>query len=352
MSFNKIPSSASELEKLNLKYFSEIVEQYDLITNKHNIKDPFAFDKSQPKIVKIVRALQEDVNLSKLNTKNVTFSFGNGTRGGGGANNAGLLFERELYDQIMTYLSNGIEDLTKYKDAVEDIMALIPKGHYPVDCDLDGGKNTPRPLDISSNRITTGKAKGSSWDIGEAVTDLTLWYAKGKRKPKPLYLSLKLGGTVTFVNAGVKKYLMEKEMKTGEISNAKGKLLLKMFSIDEQKFSDVFNNYTGTGSGKEKVRLTNLNNPIFKEFMESVIGYGYVLVHKVKGKVYTQMIDKATMTKFINVKHAEILYPKDGSAKRIDIVIEMNGITIKINIRNKQGGVYPSHIMADYVMKH
>jgi hypothetical protein len=351
MAYNKIPKSLAELDKLNLKYLSDIVGPFTEISKKYNIKDPFAFDPAIPGQVKIVRSLQEDVKASTFNTPNVKFTFGNGTRGGGGANNAGLLFERELYAQIQIYLESGIEYVTQYKDAVEDIMALIPAGHHPVDCDLDGGKNTPRPLDISSSRITTGK-KAGSWDIGKAVTDLTLWYAKGRSEPKALYLSLKLGGTVTFVNAGVKKYLMEKEMVTGEISNAKGKLLLKMFSIDEQKFSDVFNNYTGKGSGKEKVKLTNLNNPIFKEFMQSVIGYGYVLVHKVRGKVYTQMIDKATMNKFINVKSAEILYPKDGSAKRIDIVIEMNGITIKINIRNKQGGLYPSHIMADYVMEH
>lgn len=348
MAFNKIPSSASELEKLNLKYFSEIVSQYTLVTNKYNIKDPFAFDKSQPKIVKIIRALQEDVNLSKLNTKNVTFSFGNGSRGGGGSYNKGLIFEKELWDQIQTYLDAGIENVTKYKDAVEEIMSLIPKGHYPTKIDLDGGKNTPRPLTFSGNKITTGKIG----DIGKEVTDLTLWYRKGTGREKPIYLSLKLGGTVTFVNAGVKKILLEHEMVENNIKNRNGKALLNLFSIDENKFSDVFNNYTGRGSGKDEVIIGLTGNSQFKTFMESVIGYGYILVHKIGQKVHIEEITKAKMKSFIHVKSAKILYPKNGSAKRIDVVIEMNGITIKINIRNKQGGVYPSHIMADYVMKH
>ena len=42
---------------------------------------------------------------------------------------------------------------------------------------------------------------------------------------------------------------------------------------------------------------------------------------------------------------------KTSAGKRVDIEIDTPNITLKINIRNKQGGVYPSHIMCDYIFK-
>ena len=40
-----------------------------------------------------------------------------------------------------------------------------------------------------------------------------------------------------------------------------------------------------------------------------------------------------------------------GSGKRVDITFESPTYKFKINIRNKQGGLYPSHIMCDYIKK-
>ena len=40
---------------------------------------------------------------------------------------------------------------------------------------------------------------------------------------------------------------------------------------------------------------------------------------------------------------------KTSAGKRVDIDIDTPNIMLKINIRNKQGGVYPSHIMCDYM---
>ena len=42
---------------------------------------------------------------------------------------------------------------------------------------------------------------------------------------------------------------------------------------------------------------------------------------------------------------------KSGKGKRIDIVFESEKYRFKINIRNKQGKLYPSHIMCDYKAK-
>ena len=61
---------------------------------------------------------------------------------------------------------------------------------------------------------------------------------------------------------------------------------------------------------------------------------------------------KQFMNKLANPSKAIAYYGgmKSGG-KRIDIVVDTPYITLKFNIRNKQGGVYPSHIMCDYSFK-
>jgi len=42
----------------------------------------------------------------------------------------------------------------------------------------------------------------------------------------------------------------------------------------------------------------------------------------------------------------------DGKGKRIDIEFSNQYFDFKLNIRNKQGGIYPSHMMLDYKTKN
>ena len=51
------------------------------------------------------------------------------------------------------------------------------------------------------------------------------------------------------------------------------------------------------------------------------------------------------------ISDISILYPKGGSAKRVDIKVETDIFHLNFNIRNKQGGILPSHIMCDYKIK-
>ena len=45
----------------------------------------------------------------------------------------------------------------------------------------------------------------------------------------------------------------------------------------------------------------------------------------------------------------ELLYGgSNGMGKRIDMTFKNNFFEYKLNIRNKQGGLYPSHLMMDY----
>ena len=59
------------------------------------------------------------------------------------------------------------------------------------------------------------------------------------------------------------------------------------------------------------------------------------------------------LNKYIkDINKAVVLYPKDGKAKRVDVVIEYDEIKFKLNIRSKDGGVNPTHLMADYEFVH
>ena len=90
-------------------------------------------------------------------------------------------------------------------------------------------------------------------------------------------------------------------------------------------------------------------------FIKTVIGYGYILVHKNANNtvdsynITEEFLSSAAMPISDTV---EIHYPVAGSAKRIDIKVETKNFHLNFNIRNKQGGILPSHIMCDYKIKH
>lgn len=352
MAYNIIPKSLQELTAVHPSA-SELIILYNHIFDTYKISDPFAFDKTKLTAVKVTRALQNSLDLKKFKLKTFKLDWGNGSRGNGGLGNKGNAYEAELMKDLEFYIA-GETSKIKDKVAIQDIMKLIPKGFSPKFVESLGALNQKRSLDINATSIVTGKKKGNKWDIGSTVTDLDLVCTDLKENEYRLHLSLKYGGTVSFVNAGVSKYLSMTEMKTGLVKNVKGKALLKLFDIDNAKFCDVFNKYTGKGAGKVTENITThlKQSKLFKEFMRSVIGFGYVLVHKMSSKTYvTDMTEKA-MEDMIDVNSAHIIYPTGGSAKRIDVDIKMQGIDIKVNIRNSAGKIYPSHLYANYTMHH
>ena len=69
------------------------------------------------------------------------------------------------------------------------------------------------------------------------------------------------------------------------------------------------------------------------------------------GTIHYEQVTRSNYTKYADpIGNIEIIYPEPGTAKRIDIKVKTQRMEIKYNIRNKQGGIYPSHIMADYKM--
>ena len=142
-------------------------------------------------------------------------------------------------------------------------------------------------------------------------------------------------------------------IKSGKFKDKRAKQLLGMFGIDEKKFIDIFEKYDRKTARQivpkiEEDVTRKVNMRSLLQLLVTGIGYGYYMVHKKGKKVEYYEMTRRRMMDSAKVRSVKVLYPKPGSAKRIDIEVITKLYIFKINIRNKQGGLYPSHIMCDY----
>lgn len=236
----------------------------------------------------------------------------------------------------------------KYYLFEDKIKKIFPYESLTGEISLDSWKNQSRPLHFNGDKITVGAPK-DDFNIGSTVTDITVPTDKGN-----IYLSLKYGPKVTFGNPGIKRIFDDKFFNGEPSDNAKA--LCDMLSIDIEKMRSVFNNYNKDENKNDvNIDITKelSDNDNLKVFLKSMIGCGYVLVHELKGEVhFIDMLKTDKLDDLVKVDKATIDYGgKSGTGKRVDITIENDKIKLLINIRNKQGGVYPTHIMCDYVFK-
>ena len=88
--------------------------------------------------------------------------------------------------------------------------------------------------------------------------------------------------------------------------------------------------------------------------IKSGVGYGYWMCHYTGSDLNFYEIDQNYMNKAATLvgNSVEINYGgAGGKGKRIDMLFETELYEFKFNIRNKQGGVYPTHTNGDYYKK-
>ena len=105
----------------------------------------------------------------------------------------------------------------------------------------DGELNTRRPLTIQGGMLKCCAIGQKDDNIGRAVTDVTIY----PENDEPLYLSLKYGSTVTFINVGIRKELPVQAIMDNAPQNftQKGKMLLDLFGIDTDKYQEYLDYY-------------------------------------------------------------------------------------------------------------
>lgn len=242
-----------------------------------------------------------------------------------------------------------------YKQDLENVLKVDLTGAQIL---LVGGENNKRPLSISGKKLYLGTENPEK--VGSLLKDALI-----KTKNIDYNISLKAGPKVALSNIGIKELFPEKIFKeyekTGEFipktkNGVDGQLLLDMFGIDGKKMAEVFNNYKSRSkrSAKDEIDVTNIvKSSCFMDLLDTVVGCGYILVHKIRNKVHIYDIRTLSdMKKFIgSLQSAKVLYPNDGGAKRIDVIIETTGLKLDFEIRSKRGQIYPDQVVVSYKIK-
>ena len=357
--FTVFPTTEDEISNEKVKELFRTIKAYPDLT----LNDPLVLDPKSPNTVKISRSLQRDskfinylndeldieldpINGSKWN--GISIKWGEGSRGGRGVKSKGLGFEDELASDLELLREEGIsesnKDQFKYPDLIIEISKELglKEGNFTVV--PEGKKNQSRPLGFKSGDPVVEFSAGSA---AETLTDITI-----DKKGTKYYLSAKYGNTLTFFNSGITKILPASEIKSGKITNPDGVVLLDTFGIDNEIFCNVFNDYPDGDFSELNGASTKYSISKIKNLVKSGIGEGYYMVKTGGKSSQFEHIDSAYTNTASDVSAPVIYYGGlGGNGKRVDITFESPTYKFKINIRNKQGGLYPTHIMCDYVKK-
>ena len=347
--YNFFPKSEEEI-KNKLSEFphnsvEDIINLFNFLKGQHDT--PINIDLKKPKNVNVSRFFKGTYDISDIKTgaslSTIKIKFGNGALGNRGANNRGNAYETEFANAIEGWYSGEnlpTGDMLSVITGLDQLYNLSKQEKF--DAKVVGGANTPRPI-IYGPSITLKNTKGIGNDIGASVTDITLETSSG-----PIYLSLKTSTTTTFFNVGVKKVITKKEIDNGAILNANGIRLLDLFGIDNERFCTIFNDAVPSKTGKVNVRPNVME---LQKLLESGIGHGYHVIHRIKGKTKSYVMDETKMR-----ESAKIVGPvtisyggKTGRGKRVDMEMKSRHYKFKLNIRDTQGGDgYPTRMMCDF----
>ena len=359
MAYDIFPKTQKELEESTKDFSkevrSELMGLFTYLKKKFPaVETPINLDKSKKTSVNITRAVQEDVSLDKikrdLKIEKLSMKYGNGSSGNRGTANRGNLFEPQFAQALNDWWEGKDVSDAKMLEAIEHIDEIYNLSKADsIKIEIMGGENTPRPLQYSSTGITLKNTKGTGNDVGPSVTDITIT-KKTKNKTEEIYLSLKVGGTVTFFNVGLRTVLTPEEIKKNRITNKEGLMLLDLFGIDPALFCMVFNGKLKKGV----VQKNTVNKTKLTKLLKSGIGYGYHVVHKVTGKIISKQMDEAALAEASKIGNSVVYYGgKTGNGKRIDIEVESSEYKFKLNIRDTQGkDGYPTRLMCDFTHKH
>jgi hypothetical protein len=357
--FNVFPTTEDEISNEKVKELFRVIKKYP----KLSINDPLVLDPKSPNTAKISRSLQRDSQfIDYLNGEldieldpidgakwnGISIKWGEGSKGGRGINSKGLGFEGELVADLELLREEGISNSNKnqfrYPDLIIEISKELglKKGNFNVI--PEGAKNQSRPLGFKSGGPVVEFSQGSA---AETLTDITI-----DKKGTKYYLSAKFGNTLTFFNSGITKILPASEIKAGKITNSDGVALLDTFGIDNETFCKVFNDYPDADFSKVNGASTKYSIPKMKNLIKSGIGEGYYMVKAGGKSSQFEHIDSKYTDTASDISAPVIYYGGiGGNGKRVDVTFESPTYKFKINIRNKQGGLYPTHIMCDYTKK-
>jgi len=252
----------------------------------------------------------------------------------------------------------------KNSDLRKELIKLLPlyKANKIISCIKNDVENTRRPLKVINGKLYIDKN-----DINN-ISDMRIYFndnhhaIAGALFMSTEYLSQKSTGLVTFINLGVNNdnCFRESSMKNNIITTELGICILETFGINKDGFCDIFNNYANGNIDEISTTAEKYNQTInfdsmmcsnsfklkIQEFLDQCMGNGNMIIsHNISDK------DRLYRSKKVNtnvLRYKSYYGGKSKKGKRIDIEILTNSLIFTVNIRNKQGGIYPSHIMCDF----
>lgn len=348
--YSFFPTKESEFKASLTNWDEKAVEDatklFVFLRSKYSsVASPINIDLSNQKTININRAISGEMTIPEImKAAGITtkIKFGNGSAGNRGVNNRGNLFEPQFAEALNAWWQGEQVSDAGMLAAIKDLDKTygLSKAKDLV-INVVGGENTRRPIDFGS-QITLTNTNGSGFDVGPSVTDITLLV-----DDKPIYLSLKLGGTTTFFNVGIKTILTTREIQDGKITNSNGLKLLNMLGIDQEKFCKVFNGELPKGFIDKNAKY---DKKALETLLQSGIGYGYHVLHKKGKKIDSYRIDQSAMKKMAKPGKVTIYYGgKTGGGKRVNVEFESAVYKFSINIRDTQGkDGYPTRMMCDF----
>lgn len=279
----------------------------------------------------------------------------------GGKNNKGNQFEDKLVSDFERYISGGYPINAKnynYPEFMKEYTDMLTANKEKIkSAKKVGQENTPRPLGLNGDQLYVSvRGAGKSTKIGSALSDINLVTNK-----RTIHLSLKYGSTVTFMNSGVGKFFPRDKFVKGKQADFSdlpyAMAIFETFGIDPVKFQKVFTNYVDPNPDEKKRKAEKQivefkpDKKKMEELIKTAIGYDYTLLHlDNRGHIHIQEMTESFLRTASTLASdtIQILYPTKGSAKRVDMIVTTKKFKLKWNIRNKQAGVAPSHIMCDY----
>lgn len=387
-----------KIDALDDKQFSEgdkdvlksILQYFIDTTNIEEIKPGLVLAHANKSVIKVNPILAPTDYIRKYlnNTfklsgtkKKIIDGYGIGSPSGSCLGAKGFSFENELVKNW----NNGVED----DEMVNKIKTFLLKNNYKNYNNSTAilGKEEKRPLIIKDDgtiEIDNGSDGG-----GKKISDII--FRLNDDPTSDLFVSLKNSGRVTFLNSGITTlfgtsgnpggYIKLGSIRAPVNSNNsllnKGRRLLDYFGIDPNKFSDtflLFEKYNPDSSKKHVLKseivddddllafenLKMSDNMIddrqrqnYITYIKQAIGQNYLYVHKEKNQV--SFIDDSYLdsccSDITNVKYYYGGKKSDSLTKRVEIEVETQFYTFFIVIRNKSGGIYPTHLLCDYLKK-
>lgn len=314
--------------------------------------DEIILDVNKNKSIKIPRKYKNDYDIYELRIKYplLKIEFGNGSvnndyRGKGGFN----------YEHIVN------NEINRNNPIYCNKLSVILKNKPKFIAYFNRSSNTRRPIkyDSKNDKIYVSNS------IGNIIADIFIVPNKSRildiYNTKPIPISIKKGELVTFMNIGIKKILKSEEIKKYKIENKIGIKLLNILQVDIDDFIDVFTTYNINEKIPFNNKQLNISDKLIKEklfnFIKTCIGKDYILIHKINKNnikiIHINDILPQLMPISGYIEYGPLDNKKDLSlnknSKRVNIIINTKILQLKFNFRNKQSGVYPTHLMADFI---